>query len=149
VKRRIMLGTFALSSGYYDAYYGRAQAVRARLRADFDAGFARSIIFDADDPEPAFRHRCKDRRSVAMYLSDISPPCEPRGILPSPSLLVFAREAAAALQIMGPRFPSASLPRRQRVRARDGILARIAAGVHLTTGGQPALPTLALSMSYN
>src|SRR5205085_8727943 len=41
VKRRIMLGTFALSSGYYDAYYGRAQAVRARLRADFDAAFQR------------------------------------------------------------------------------------------------------------
>src|SRR5260370_20151365 len=55
VKRRIMLGTFALSSGYYDAYYGRAQAVRARLRQDFDEAFRNfDFLLTPTTPEVAF-----------------------------------------------------------------------------------------------
>ncbi|MCU1245370.1 MAG: gatA, partial [Acidobacteria bacterium] len=72
VKRRIMLGTFALSSGYYDAYYGRAQQVRARLRHDFDQAF-RSVDFllTPTTPEPAFPIGSKTGDPLSMYLSDI------------------------------------------------------------------------------
>ena len=72
VKRRIMLGTFALSSGYYDAYYGRAQRVRARLADDFRSAFAKfDILLTPTTPEPAFRIGEKVDDPLSMYLSDI------------------------------------------------------------------------------
>ena len=72
VKRRIMLGTFALSSGYYDAYYGRAQRVRARLRAEFDAVFRDfDVLLTPTSPEPAFRIGEKTADPLTMYLNDI------------------------------------------------------------------------------
>ena len=56
VKRRIMIGTFALSSGYYDAFYGRAQRARERLRGEFDAAFRElDVLLTPTSPEPAFR----------------------------------------------------------------------------------------------
>src|SRR5438045_9155085 len=67
-----MLGTFALSSGYYEAYYGRAQAVRARLRADFDEAFRRfDFLLTPTTPEPAFKIGEKTDDPLSMYLSDI------------------------------------------------------------------------------
>src|SRR5438552_13990717 len=72
VKRRIMLGTFALSAGYYDSYYGRAQAVRARMRGDFDAAFRRyDFLVTPTTPEPAFRIGAKTADPLSMYLNDI------------------------------------------------------------------------------
>ena len=72
VKRRIMLGTFALSSGYYDAYYGRAQRVRAKLRHDFDEAFTKfDLLITPTTPEPAFRIGEKVDDPLSMYLSDI------------------------------------------------------------------------------
>ena len=72
VKRRIMLGTFALSSGYYDAYYEKAQRVRAMLVADFDAAFEHcDMIATPTAPTPPFRLGEKANDPLAMYLSDV------------------------------------------------------------------------------
>ena len=72
VKRRIMLGTYALSSGYYDAYYGKAQAVRTLIRQDFDAAFKEvDLIVTPVTPTPAFKLGEKSEDPLQMYLSDI------------------------------------------------------------------------------
>lgn len=72
VKRRIMLGTFALSAGYYDAYYLRAQKVRALLRQDFDRAFAEVDALVAPVcPTPAFKLGEKVADPLTMYLSDV------------------------------------------------------------------------------
>ena len=72
VKRRIMLGTYALSSGYYDAYYGQATRARALFRADFDTAFERcDVILGPTTPTPAFKLGEKLADPLAMYLADI------------------------------------------------------------------------------
>lgn len=72
VKRRIMLGTYALSSGYYDAYYHKAQKVRTLLKSDFEKVFSQVDAFILPTtPEPAFRVGEKSQDPVAMYLTDI------------------------------------------------------------------------------
>ena len=72
VKRRILLGTYALSSGYYEAYYDKAQRVRTLIRADFAAAFAQVDLLAAPAaPTPAFRLGEKLADPVAMYLSDV------------------------------------------------------------------------------
>ncbi len=72
VKRRIMLGTFVLSSGYYDAYYEKAQRARRMLASDFDAAFERcDVIATPTAPTPAFRIGEKSNDPLALYLSDI------------------------------------------------------------------------------
>jgi len=72
VKRRVMLGTYALSAGYYDAYYGKAQAVRTLIRRDFDAAFRDvDVIVTPVTPTPAFKLGEKAEDPLQMYLSDI------------------------------------------------------------------------------
>ncbi|MFZ5862446.1 MAG: Asp-tRNA(Asn)/Glu-tRNA(Gln) amidotransferase subunit GatA [Nitrospirota bacterium] len=72
VKRRIMLGTYALSSGYYDAYYVKAQRVRTLIKRDFDRAFERvDVIATPTAPTPAFRFGEKTQDPLQMYLSDI------------------------------------------------------------------------------
>jgi len=72
VKRRIMLGTFALSAGYYDAYYVKAQRVRTLIRRDFDQAFAKcDLILTPTVPTTAFRLGEKVNNPLQMYLSDI------------------------------------------------------------------------------
>lgn len=72
VKRRIMLGTYALSAGYYEAYYGKAQAVRTLIRRDFEAAFqAVDLIVTPVAPTPAFKLGEKIQDPLQMYLSDI------------------------------------------------------------------------------
>jgi aspartyl-tRNA(Asn)/glutamyl-tRNA(Gln) amidotransferase subunit A len=72
VKRRIMLGTFALRSGYYEAYYGKAQQVRALIKRDFDRAFADcDVIATPASPTAAFRLGEKSADPLAMYLADI------------------------------------------------------------------------------
>ena len=77
VKRRIMLGTYALSAGYYDAYYRRAQRVRSLIRRDYDAAFdtAGAARVDAvampTTPSPAFRLGAHLQDPLAMYLGDV------------------------------------------------------------------------------
>lgn len=72
VKRRIMLGTYALSAGYYDAYYLKAQKVRMLLTRDFDDAFKKVDVIAAPTcPTPAFRLGEKSDDPLAMYLADI------------------------------------------------------------------------------
>lgn len=72
VKRRIMLGTYVLSAGYYDAYYGKAQAVRTLVCRDFAAAFREvDLIVTPATPTPAFRLGEKSEDPLQMYLSDI------------------------------------------------------------------------------
>ncbi len=72
VKRRVMIGTYALSAGYYDAYYGKAQKVRTLLRRDFHEAFDHvDVILTPTAPTPAFRVGEKVDDPLTMYLSDI------------------------------------------------------------------------------
>lgn len=72
VRRRIMLGTYALSSGYYEAYYLRAQKVRTLIKKDFDKAFKKvDVIFSPVSPTPAFKLGERTRDPLKMYLSDI------------------------------------------------------------------------------
>jgi aspartyl-tRNA(Asn)/glutamyl-tRNA(Gln) amidotransferase subunit A len=72
VKRRIMIGTYALSSGYYEAYYGRAMRVRTLIKRDYDKAFEKvDALLSPVSPTPAFRIGEKISDPLAMYLSDI------------------------------------------------------------------------------
>jgi aspartyl-tRNA(Asn)/glutamyl-tRNA(Gln) amidotransferase subunit A len=72
VKRRIMLGTYALSAGYYDAYYLKAQKVRTLIRREFDAAFQKcDALVTAVSPTPAFKLGEKTADPLQMYLSDV------------------------------------------------------------------------------
>lgn len=72
VKRRIMLGTYVLSAGYYDAYYGKAQAVRTLICQDYEAAFKEvDVIVTPTTPTPAFKLGEKIENPLQMYLSDI------------------------------------------------------------------------------
>ena len=72
VKRRIMLGTYALSSGYYDAYYGMAQKVRTRIAEDFAAAWERfDFVVTPTSPSVAFELGAKLDDPLAMYLNDV------------------------------------------------------------------------------
>jgi len=107
VKRRIMLGTFALSSGYYDAYYGRAQQVRARLRHDFAQAFAKfDFLITPTTPEPAFEIGAKTNDPLSMYLSDIF--TAPANLVGVPAIAVpsgFAKSGLPlSLQITASHF---------------------------------------------
>ena len=73
VKRRIILGTYALSSGYYDAYYGQAQKVRTLISRDFAAAFERAdVLLSPTAPTTAFRLGEKLDDPIAMYLNDLA-----------------------------------------------------------------------------
>ncbi|OQB36676.1 MAG: Glutamyl-tRNA(Gln) amidotransferase subunit A [Candidatus Hydrogenedentes bacterium ADurb.Bin179] len=72
VRRRIMLGTYVLSSGYYDAYYLKAQKVRRLIKKDFDAAFEQcDVIAGPTSPTPSFEFGAKSDNPLEMYLSDI------------------------------------------------------------------------------
>ena len=72
VKRRIILGTYALSSGYYDAYYGSAQKVRTLIRQDFDAAFAKvDVLVSPATPTTAFPIGERVDDPLAMYKADL------------------------------------------------------------------------------
>lgn len=72
VKRRIMLGTYVLSAGYYDAYYKKAQQVRTLIKGDFDKAFTQvDAIITPTSPTPAFKVGEKTQNPLEMYLSDI------------------------------------------------------------------------------
>src|SRR5207245_6658956 len=72
VKRRIMLGTYSLSAGYYDAYYGQAQKVRTLVIRDYEQAFRKfDLLVGPTSPTTAFRRGEKSGDPLAMYLSDI------------------------------------------------------------------------------
>lgn len=73
VKRRIILGTYALSAGYYDAYYGSAQKVRTLIQQDFDAAFEKAdVLVSPSAPTTAFEFGSKMTDPMAMYLNDVT-----------------------------------------------------------------------------
>ncbi|MCK4373768.1 MAG: aspartyl/glutamyl-tRNA amidotransferase subunit A, partial [Candidatus Brocadiae bacterium] len=81
VKRRIMLGTYALSSGYYDAYYLKAARVRRLIKEDFDRAFEQvDLLFGPTSPTPAFKIGEKTEDPLEMYLNDVfTIPCDLAG----------------------------------------------------------------------
>ena len=73
VKRRIIIGTYALSSGYYDAYYGQAQKVRTLIDRDFERAFEKAdVLLSPTSPTTAFKLGEKLDDPLAMYLNDIA-----------------------------------------------------------------------------
>lgn len=106
VRRRIMLGTYSLSSGYYDAYYLRAQKVRTKITEDFKKAFAKvDLIMTPVSPTTAFKIGEKIEDPVTMYLSDIyTVPINMAGV---PALAMPCGQIGdlpVGLQIIGPHF---------------------------------------------
>jgi aspartyl-tRNA(Asn)/glutamyl-tRNA(Gln) amidotransferase subunit A len=106
VKRRIMLGTFALSSGYYEAYYGRAQKVRTKIADDFKAAFQNvDLIVTPTSPSVAFPLGAKTDDPLAMYLNDYCTVPMPLAGIPAISIPSGMSEALpVGLQLAGPAF---------------------------------------------
>jgi aspartyl-tRNA(Asn)/glutamyl-tRNA(Gln) amidotransferase subunit A len=106
VKRRIMIGTYALSAGYYDAYYLKAQKVRRLIREDFLHAFEKvDVVMGPTSPTTAFRLGEKTTDPVSMYLSDIYTIAVNLAGLPGMSIPVgFARGLPVGLQIIGNYF---------------------------------------------
>jgi aspartyl-tRNA(Asn)/glutamyl-tRNA(Gln) amidotransferase subunit A len=106
VKRRIMLGTYALSSGYYDAYYGRAQQVRTKVADDFRAAFERfDLLVTPTSPTVAFKLGEKTADPLAMYLSDVC--TVPMSLAGIPAISIpsgLSDGLPVGLQICGPAF---------------------------------------------
>jgi len=112
VKRRIMIGTYALSAGYYDAYYLKAQKVRTLIKKDFEEAFKKvDVIIAPTTPETAFKFGEKTDDPIKMYLSDVlTIPCNIAGI---PGISVPCGFSSAGLpigmQILGKPFGEESV----------------------------------------
>ncbi|MFL5842342.1 MAG: Asp-tRNA(Asn)/Glu-tRNA(Gln) amidotransferase subunit GatA [Thermoleophilaceae bacterium] len=106
VKRRIMLGTFALSSGYYEAYYGRAQKVRTKIADDFNAAFERvDLIVTPTSPSVAFPLGAKTDDPLAMYMNDYCTVPMPLAGIPAISIPSGLSEGLpVGFQLAGPAF---------------------------------------------
>lgn len=126
VKRRIMLGTFSLSSGYYEAYYGKAQKVRKLLRNEFDQAWARvDVLICPTSPTTAFKVGEKADDPVSMYLSDIA--TIPVNLVGIPAMSIPCgfdhNHLPIGLQLMGPHLSEAKLLRISRMFERvSGLL---------------------------
>ncbi len=124
VKRRIMLGTYALSAGYYDAFYVKAQKVRTLIKRDFDQVFASGIdaLVAPTSPSVAFRFGARTADPVSMYLSDACTlPVNMAG-LPGVSIPCGLSEGLpVGLQLIGPAWSELMLFR--AARAFEGLTA--------------------------
>jgi aspartyl-tRNA(Asn)/glutamyl-tRNA(Gln) amidotransferase subunit A len=127
VKRRVMLGTYALSSGYYEAYYGRAQRVRTKIAEDFSRAFERfDFVVTPTSPTVAFKLGAKTDDPLAMYLNDYCTVPMPLAGIPAISIPsgvakpdgggpvdASARDSATRLpvgfQIAGPAFSDSAM----------------------------------------
>jgi aspartyl-tRNA(Asn)/glutamyl-tRNA(Gln) amidotransferase subunit A len=130
VKRRIMIGTYALSSGYYDAYYLKAQKVRTLVRQDFDAAFERcDAIVCATSPTVAFPIGAKTQDPLAMYLNDVlTIPADLAGV---PAISVpcgFSEGLPVGLQVIGPMW-------------REDVVLRVAGAWEAISGWGNPVPT--------
>lgn len=113
VKRRIMIGTYALSSGYYNAYYLKAQKVRTLIKAEFDAVFEQcDVLASPTSPTVAFKLGSRTNDPLSMYLSDVfTIPANMAGI---PGISIpcgFSGGLPVGLQLLGPAFGEAMLLR--------------------------------------
>jgi aspartyl-tRNA(Asn)/glutamyl-tRNA(Gln) amidotransferase subunit A len=127
--RRIMLGTYALSAGYYDAYYGQAQKVRTLIIRDFERAFADyDVLVTPTTPTTAFKIGEKATDPVAMYLSDVfTIPVNLAGI-PAVSVPCATIEGLpVGIQLMGAHFA-------------ESTLLRVAHAIEVTSGFQPVPP---------
>ncbi len=133
VKRRIMLGTFALSSGYYDAYYLRAQRVRTLLAQDFERAFERvDALIAPVSPTPAFKLGEKLDDPLQMYLSDVHVvAANPAGVCALSVPCGFSQGLPVGMQIIGPPLGEATV-------------LRVGAAYQATTTWHTARPTLSL-----
>ena len=106
VKRRIMTGTYVLSAGYYDAYYLKAQRVRALINADFANAFSSvDVLMGPTTPTPAFEIGAKTADPITMYLNDIYTIGANLAGLPAVSIPCgFVQDLPVSLQIVGPHF---------------------------------------------
>ena len=113
VKRRILLGTYVLSAGYYDAYYGKAQRVRTLIRRDFEEAFRGcDVILTPTAPETAFRLGEKSGDPLAMYLSDVYTVSANLAGLPALSLPCgLADGLPVGLQLLGKPLDEVTLMR--------------------------------------
>jgi aspartyl-tRNA(Asn)/glutamyl-tRNA(Gln) amidotransferase subunit A len=113
VKRRILLGTYVLSAGYYDAYYRKAQQVRTLLRGDFERAFGVcDVIVTPTSPEVAFELGAKASDPLAMYLSDIYTVSANLAGIPGVSIPCgMVRGLPVGLQLLGPALGEAVLLR--------------------------------------
>lgn len=107
VKRRILIGTYALSAGYYDAYYKKAQQVRTLIRKDFDEVFKKiDVLLTPTSPFPAFAIGEKANDPLALYMADVM--VAPAAVAGLPALSVRAGKTKNGLpvgiQIIGPRM---------------------------------------------
>jgi len=110
-KRRIMIGTYALSAGYYDAYYGQAQKVRTVLAREHAQAFERfDVLISPTSPSVAFKLGARSENPLAMYLSDLLtiPSC----LAGLPGLNVpcgLSEGLPVGLQLIGPQFSENTL----------------------------------------
>jgi len=111
VQRRILIGTYCLSAGYYDAYYGKAQQVRELIRQDFTQAFEKvDLIMGPTCPSPAFEFGSKGNDPVAMYLEDIYTISTNLAGLPGMSLPCgMVEKKPVGLQIIGNYFDEARM----------------------------------------
>jgi aspartyl-tRNA(Asn)/glutamyl-tRNA(Gln) amidotransferase subunit A len=111
VKRRMIIGTYALSAGYYDAYYVKAQKVRTLIKAEFDAAFERcDVIVTPTSPTVAFKIGQKVDDPLAMYLNDVF--TLPGNIAGLPGISIpcgFSKGLPIGLQIMANSFQEATM----------------------------------------
>ncbi|MEJ7894223.1 MAG: Asp-tRNA(Asn)/Glu-tRNA(Gln) amidotransferase subunit GatA [Solirubrobacteraceae bacterium] len=111
VKRRILIGTYALSSGYYDAYYGRAQQIRTLIKRDFDAVFERfDFVATPTAPGVAFELGAKTADPLAMYLNDYC--AVPMSLAGIPGISIpagLAEGLPCGFQLAGPAFSETRL----------------------------------------
>ncbi|MBX3709807.1 MAG: Asp-tRNA(Asn)/Glu-tRNA(Gln) amidotransferase subunit GatA [Gammaproteobacteria bacterium] len=111
VKRRIMVGTYVLSAGYYDAYYLKAQKVRRLIRDDFAQAFKKvDVILSPTTPTPAFKFGEKTHDPISMYLSDIYTIAVNLAGLPGISIPAgFVNRLPIGMQLIGNLFDEAKL----------------------------------------
>ncbi|MFN2465149.1 MAG: Asp-tRNA(Asn)/Glu-tRNA(Gln) amidotransferase subunit GatA [Candidatus Dormibacteria bacterium] len=136
VKRRIMIGTYALSSGYYDAYYLKAQKVRTLVRQDFDAAFQKcDAIVCATSPTVAFPIGAKTQDPLAMYLNDVlTIPADLAGV---PAISVpcgLSGGLPVGLQVIGPMW-------------REDVVLRVAGAYEAVSGWGNPTPTAVAHVS--
>jgi aspartyl-tRNA(Asn)/glutamyl-tRNA(Gln) amidotransferase subunit A len=116
-KRRIMLGTYALSSGYYEAYYAQAQKVRTKIVEDFRAAYSRyDVLISPTSPSVAFEIGAKTGDPLAMYLQDIC--AVPASLAGIPAINIpggLSDGLPVGVQLMSDHFTESMLLRAARV----------------------------------
>ena len=134
VKRRIMLGTFALSAGYADQYYNKALQVRRLIRNDFDAAFREvDVLLGPTSPTAAFKLGEKTSDPLSMYLSDIYTITANLAGVPGVSVPCGLSDGLpVGVQLLAPHFGEAALLRGDGARReREQVDAILNAGWHL------------------